>query len=278
MQHLSFQSFKYIIVFAGGLFLASFNLPKVHAATVTNIIFPVIGEVRFTDDFGDPRVGHTHQGNDILGVKMLPLVSTVNGFIKDITYPQTAWGYSVIIQGDDGYTYHYLHINNDTPGTDDGRGGIGYAYAPGLKKGSRVVAGQLIGWLGDSGNAEGTPPHLHFEIRKNGMAFSPYLSLKAATKISNPIEGTFSDELSSGNIITAAVSPLKIAGTSKARNLKSKNNKIVLAPCMMISELWEDPHESKLKHELWWHGPFYIASIEKSQSGNLGSRSKRPYG
>jgi hypothetical protein len=49
------------------------------------------------------------------------------------------------------------------------------------------VAGQLIGWMGDSGNAEGTTAHLHFEIRRNGTPYSPYESLKAARKITTPV-------------------------------------------------------------------------------------------
>jgi hypothetical protein len=91
------------------------------------------------------------------------------------------WGYAVTIRGSDGYTYHYLHINNDTPGTDDGQGGVENAYAPRIKRGVRVSRGELIGWMGDSGNAESAGHHLHFEIRKpDGTAIDPYPSLLAA--------------------------------------------------------------------------------------------------
>ncbi|MDZ4241863.1 MAG: M23 family metallopeptidase, partial [Candidatus Omnitrophota bacterium] len=79
-------------------------------------------------------------------------------------------------------------INNDTSGTDDGLGGGRDAYAPDMERPLPVVAGQLLGWMGDSGNAEYTTPHLHFEIRRpDGAAINPYESLTRATHISQPV-------------------------------------------------------------------------------------------
>lgn len=158
------------------------------APVLRPITFPVIGAVSYYDDFGAPRVGHTHEGNDLMGRKMLPLVSAVNGTVRSVVYPEATWGYSVTIEDDQGYTYHYLHMNNDVPGTDNGQGGGIGAYAPDIRRGNRVVAGQLLGWMGDSGNAETTSAHLHFEIRLNGTPFSPYQSLQAATKITTPVD------------------------------------------------------------------------------------------
>jgi hypothetical protein len=166
------------------------NETKAQTAPIRPITFPVIGSVTYWDDFGAPRDAgaRSHKGNDLMGRKMLPLVAAVDGTIRSVTYPERDYGYSVTIQDDEGYTYHYIHMNNDVPGTDNGKGDGMNAYAIDMKRGNRVVAGQLIGWMGDSGNAEPTQAHLHFEIRLNGEPFSPYGSLKAAKKITKPVD------------------------------------------------------------------------------------------
>ena len=74
-------------------------------------------------------------------------------------------GARVTIVADDGYRYHYFHLNNDTPGTDDGEAEHHWTLPPALTTGQRVSAGQIIGYLGDSGNSEHSVAHLHFEIR-----------------------------------------------------------------------------------------------------------------
>jgi len=79
----------------------------------------------------------------------------------------------ISICGDDGRKYDYIHMNNDTPGTDDALGGPEFAFAPGLLRAGSVTRGQWIGTLGDSGNAEGTAPHLHFEI-EDPLITDPY--------------------------------------------------------------------------------------------------------
>jgi hypothetical protein len=157
------------------------------AGEVRSIAFPVDGQVTFSDDFGDARSGHVHEGNDLLGKKMMPLLAAVDGFVRYVVDPEESWGYAIVLEDVDDYAYHYLHVNNDTPGTDDGNGGTAYAYAPGIERGASVKRGQLIGWMGDSGNAESVGPHLHFEIRRpDRTPINPYESLLAAAK-----SGTF---------------------------------------------------------------------------------------
>jgi murein DD-endopeptidase MepM/ murein hydrolase activator NlpD len=83
-------------------------------------------------------------------------------------------GRNITIDHRDGWTSHYVHLNNDNPGTDDGDATWGLTVAPGVEEGMAVEAGQLIGWVGDSGNAEGTTPHTHFELRIGDRAIDPY--------------------------------------------------------------------------------------------------------
>lgn len=161
------------------------DTPEVVISGPPEIVFPVQGGATFTDDFGDGRSGgRTHEGNDLKAPKMSLIVAARGGRVGFAPMDEPSYGYMLTIQGDDGYKYSYIHINNDTPGTDDGAGGPGYAYAPGISDGVTVTQGQHIAWVGDSGNAEGTVSHLHFEIRiADGSAINPYQYLNAAIKI-----------------------------------------------------------------------------------------------
>lgn len=158
---------------------------------VRPMMFPVLadatlGKATWSDTYGASRAGgaRTHEGQDLMGRKMLKLLSVVNGTVIELRYQ--ARGNSLYIKGDDGWYYCYLHVNNDDPGTDNGANQFKYAFAPGLAIGKRVLKGELVGYLGDSGNAEGTAAHLHFEIRMpnarwyNAAAVNARYSLEAA--------------------------------------------------------------------------------------------------
>ena len=146
-------------------------------ASPNGLLFPVIGSANYSDTFLAYRAGQVsnkHHAIDIFAAKHSHIVSPVDGTVRYVGYPQDSWGWYVVIVDDDGYEYHFMHVNNDTPGTDDGQGGPMHAYGPdlfgqynyGSENASRVAKGQLLGYVGDSGNAENTPPHLHFEIIK----------------------------------------------------------------------------------------------------------------
>src|SRR3954469_20292383 len=79
------------------------------------MVFPVLGGGSFADTFGAPRTGHSHEGQDLMGPKMTPLVAAVDGTVTFITETQPSYGYMLVLTGTDGWSYHYLHINNDTP-------------------------------------------------------------------------------------------------------------------------------------------------------------------
>ncbi len=148
-----------------------------------SIVFPVKGEVSFQNDFLFARGGgRVHHATDIMAKKMLPVLAAADGVILFAPTEEPSYGYMIMLGGDDGYQYNYVHVNNDTPGTDDGLGGVGNAYAPGIRKGVRVTRGQHIAYVGDSGNAESTGPHVHFEMLRGDEIVNPYSFLIAAQK------------------------------------------------------------------------------------------------
>jgi peptidase M23-like protein len=154
------------------------------AVTASPIVFPVVGPYRYTNDFGDPRGQGRHEGNDILAPKKAPVVAVEDGRIKFWTTSARA-GCMLYLYGAGGTTYLYIHLNNDVTMANDNRGkcAAGGSYWPGLKNGAKVVAGQAIGFVGDSGDADGTP-HLHFEVHPHdGGATNPYPYLNRATRI-----------------------------------------------------------------------------------------------
>ncbi len=153
---------------------------------IVPMVFPVLGNVSWSDTWGAPRGGGTrkHQGQDLMAPKMRPLVAAFDGVVYLSPRPSH---YTISLRSDFGYSAAYMHVNNDTPGTDDGQGGLEYAFAPGLKSGDRVVAGQLLGWVGDSGNAESTAPHCHFELSGPEGVFNAAASLRSAVKIEAPL-------------------------------------------------------------------------------------------
>lgn len=135
--------------------------------------------VRFSNDFGAARAGHRHQGNDLLGAKLMPVVAVADGFVEIISSGGTAGNY-LVVRHAGGWETWYMHLNDDTPGTDDGAVGPEDALAPDIAVGAFVAAGQLLGWVGDSGNAEGSTPHTHFELHNNGVVVNPYPYLAEA--------------------------------------------------------------------------------------------------
>lgn len=150
------------------------------------IVFPVVGRSSYSPGFGDCRDGCTrlHEGIDILtyGWKGLPVVAAHDGVVTRTNFDGEKSGCSVGITDAEGWTTRYLHLNTDIPGTDYPND---LCFAPGIEPGVPILAGTIVGWVGDTGNAEGTVPHLHFEIRDpDGVAVDPWPSLEMARHIS----------------------------------------------------------------------------------------------
>lgn len=154
------------------------------AGSMRSIVFPVLGPVAYADGWGDPRDGgqRRHEGTDIIGVRMQPLLAAADGEITQLRLEARGRaGVAISIRDADGWRYNYFHANNDTPASDDGAAHDSFRLAPGLDLGDEVTAGQIIGYLGDSGNAETSVAHLHFEFRDpRGRPAPSFWSLKAA--------------------------------------------------------------------------------------------------
>jgi murein DD-endopeptidase MepM/ murein hydrolase activator NlpD len=137
-------------------------------------VFPVQGWHSYVDSFGEPRSGgRTHKGTDIFCAKDTPVVAVVDGVILSTNPTDTGLGgIWVKIRGDDGNVYYYAHLS---------------AIREGVSAGLRVVAGEVVGYAGNTGNAAGGPVHLHFEIRPGGgESVDPYPILRAHELMLDP--------------------------------------------------------------------------------------------
>jgi hypothetical protein len=163
------------------------------------ITFPVLGTTSYSDNFLACRSGCTrkHMGQDLMGPKMSPLVAACSGTVVTLRRETTVGsgnylGIACEHGAAKGWTAMYLHVNNDRPGTDDGKGTGVWDFPTGIAQGAWVLEGQLVGWRGDSGNAESTGPHLHFELRKgsgwSGVVYNAYPTLRAARHIPRPTQ------------------------------------------------------------------------------------------
>ncbi|MBI4743273.1 MAG: M23 family metallopeptidase [Actinobacteria bacterium] len=135
--------------------------PQDNGFRTEGFVFPVAGPHQFSNDWGSPRGrGRRHKGNDIFAEMNTPVVAVVNGTVSREQRGGTG-GIMLWLNGDDGNVYFYAHLS-------------GYA----VSTGTRVTAGQTIAFVGNTGNARGGSPHLHFEIHLGGgRAVNPFETL-----------------------------------------------------------------------------------------------------
>ena len=183
------------------------------SAKVPALVFPVLGEAAYTDDFGDPRGQGGHEGNDILAPRRALALAAEAGTVKFHTTSARA-GCMLYLNGESGTEYLYIHLNNDLTPANDNQGSCvpGVAYVKGMKSGAKVLAGEPIAYVGDSGDANGIHPHLHFEVHPNGGgAVNPYPYLRKAKRLlfAARLGTTFTLALT-GTVATAAGGDLQM--------------------------------------------------------------------
>jgi murein DD-endopeptidase MepM/ murein hydrolase activator NlpD len=117
-----------------------------------------VSKRQVADTWGAPRgTGRRHEGQDIFAPKGTPVLSATSGFVYNIG-ENNLGGQTVSVIGAGGRVYYYAHLDK---------------YAPGLEEGDRVTTRTVLGYVGTTGNAQGTPPHLHFGIYTGSGAINP---------------------------------------------------------------------------------------------------------
>ena len=122
---------------------------------------PVSGVLaaQVTDTWGAPRGGgRRHEGQDIFARRGTKVYSATEGYVVRVG-ENTLGGKTVFVHGPGGRWYYYAHLED---------------YAPGLRVGDYVTPDTLLGYVGDTGNAKGTPPHLHFGVYTSSGAINPH--------------------------------------------------------------------------------------------------------
>lgn len=142
---------------------------------VAGVTFPIAGDypTPLIDSFGFPRMpgtpdAHWHEGIDIFAARGTPLVATERGVVSRIGNGRLG-GLKLWLRGESGADWYYAHLDG---------------FAPGLHNGLVVEAGELLGYVGNTGNAVGTPSHLHMQVHPNGgRPVNPYPLLKIVSDL-----------------------------------------------------------------------------------------------
>jgi murein DD-endopeptidase MepM/ murein hydrolase activator NlpD len=125
--------------------------PKLTAA---GYVFPIYGPASTSDSFGAPRTTTWHHGVDIFAPLGAPLLAVADGTLFRVGWNDVG-GNRLWLRDGAGNEFYYAHLS---------------AFSPLAEEGAQVKAGDVIGFVGTTGDAAGTPPHLHFEIHPAAMA------------------------------------------------------------------------------------------------------------
>ena len=122
----------------------------------TGYVFPVYGQVAWGDTFGASRSdvsGGWHHGDDLFAPLGTPVLAVAHGVVFSVGHERLG-GRRLWLRDDRGNEFYYAHLS---------------AYSPLAVNGAVVKAGDVLGFVGDTGDAVGTPYHLHFEIHPVGL-------------------------------------------------------------------------------------------------------------
>lgn len=152
------------------------SVPRPLSAILSSLTMPVVGlnPERLYDSWGDPRDGgrRRHRGIDIFASRGTEIVAVTDANISYIGN----WGKggrSLWLTTDEGVSFYYAHLDR---------------WVPGLYEGMPVRKGDIIGYVGNTGNAASTPPHLHFAVMENDEPVNPYPVLRRSTRsVGQPI-------------------------------------------------------------------------------------------
>jgi peptidoglycan LD-endopeptidase LytH len=131
---------------------------------------PVVGITpgKLSDSWHDPRSGgRVHKGIDIFAPKGTEVVAVSDGIVSYIG-DQKLGGHCIWLTTENGSSFYYAHLDR---------------WAPGLYEGMEVQAGDLLGFVGNTGNAKYTPSHLHFGVNQSDEMVDPYPLLSRAVTV-----------------------------------------------------------------------------------------------
>jgi murein DD-endopeptidase MepM/ murein hydrolase activator NlpD len=129
--------------------------------TAGGYVFPVYGPSSFVDTFGAPRAtiaSGWHHGEDIFAPLGAPILAVADGTVFSVGWNRVG-GWRLWLRDREGNEFYYAHLS---------------AFSPAAVNGTDVRAGTVLGFVGNTGDAEGTPYHLHFEIHPVGLLHLGY--------------------------------------------------------------------------------------------------------
>ena len=158
---LAVIGFLFVITGASDTLLFYVHVAKLYTQSPdSRLAMPLenLSKKAIADTWQAPRgVGRRHEGQDIFAPRGTPILSATNGFIYKIG-ENNLGGQTVWVIGAGGRVYYYAHLDS---------------YAKGIEVGDRVTTRTVLGYVGTTGNAQGTPPHLHFGVYTTTGAINP---------------------------------------------------------------------------------------------------------